>query len=138
MSSLVFELKFSEKGLQAIDIYETESQASYLIDNPFDKLNEKLGHHDVVLDIQGTSFQKKVWDEICRIPLGKTLSYKALAEKIGKPKAYRAVALACSQNTLVLIIPCHRVISSNRKISGYRFGQDLKKKLLAFEKKIKG
>lgn len=133
MFFIVFECQFSEKGISSIHISEQETPCKHSVVHPPDLLS-LLPFLD--LDIQGTVFQKKVWKEICRIPLGKTLSYKELAEKIGHPKAYRAVALACSQNKHPLIIPCHRVIGSNGNLSGYRFGQPLKKKLLELEQQI--
>ena len=71
-------------------------------------------------DIKGTDFQKKVWSEITKIPIGKTITYKELAMRIGKPNAYRAVANACAKNPLLEIIPCHRVIKSNGKLGGYK------------------
>ena len=70
-------------------------------------------------NLKGTDFQKIVWNEIKKIPKGKTITYKELAIKVGKPKAYRAVANACAKNPLLEIIPCHRVICSNGKLGGY-------------------
>ena len=80
-------------------------------------------------------FQEKVWREIEKIPYGKTTTYKKIAEKIGQPKAYRAVANACGKNPLPIIRPCHRVICSNGNIGGYSFGSGtiLKKALLSLE-----
>ncbi len=86
-------------------------------------------------NIKGTDFQKMVWNEIKKIPKGKTLTYKELAKKIGKPKAYRAVANACAKNPLLITIPCHRVIRSDRKMGGYmgKKGIERKKRLLKSE-----
>ena len=86
-------------------------------------------------NIKGTDFQKKVWLEISKIPKGKTISYKELAVKIGKPKAYRAVANACAKNPLLEIIPCHRVIREDGKMGGYegKKGIERKKRLLQGE-----
>ena len=86
-------------------------------------------------NIKGTDFQKKVWLEISKIPKGKTTSYKELAIKLGKPKAYRAVANACAKNPLLEIIPCHRVIREDGKMGGYngKKGVKRKKKLLKSE-----
>ena len=85
--------------------------------------------------IKGTGFQKMVWTEIKKIPRGKTITYKELSIKIGKPKAHRAVANACAKNPLLEIIPCHRVIRSDGKIGGYRGkeGIERKKRLLESE-----
>ena len=86
-------------------------------------------------NIKGTDFQKKVWLEITKIPKGKTITYKELALKIGKPKAYRAVANACAKNPLLEIIPCHRVIREDGKMGGYngKKGVKRKKRLLKSE-----
>jgi len=82
-----------------------------------------------------TDFQKMVWEEIDKIPYGKTVTYKDIAEKIGKPNASRAVANACGQNPTPVIRPCHRVICSNGDIGGYSApgGAIAKRKLLEKE-----
>jgi AraC family transcriptional regulator, regulatory protein of adaptative response / methylated-DNA-[protein]-cysteine methyltransferase len=89
---------------------------------------------NIPLDIQGTVFQQKVWSVLRQIKPGETLSYSEIAEKIGKSKAVRAVATACSSNKLAVVIPCHRVISKTGEISGYRWGVERKKMLLAKER----
>ena len=85
--------------------------------------------------IKGTDFQKMVWTEIKKIPRGKTITYKELSIKIGKPKAHRAVANACAKNPLLEIIPCHRVIREDGKMGGYngKKGARRKKRLLKNE-----
>ncbi|MGV8162294.1 MAG: methylated-DNA--[protein]-cysteine S-methyltransferase [Candidatus Nanoarchaeia archaeon] len=88
----------------------------------------------VNIRFSGTAFQEKVWREMQKIPYGKTISYRELAEKIGSPRAYRAVANACGKNPLPIIIPCHRVVASNG-IGGYSAGIEIKLKLLEIEKK---
>jgi len=85
------------------------------------------------LDIQGTSFQQRVWRALQQIPPGQTLSYKNLAKTIGRPKAIRAVGAACAKNNLSLAIPCHRAISSTGALTGYRWGIQRKKELLRRE-----
>lgn len=89
---------------------------------------------DLPLLPKGTEFQKKVWRELQNIPYGKTCSYKDIAEKIGSPKAARAVGRANNKNPIILIIPCHRVIGSDRRLVGYGAGLELKERLLALEK----
>ncbi|MGB1288611.1 MAG: bifunctional DNA-binding transcriptional regulator/O6-methylguanine-DNA methyltransferase Ada [Aggregatilineales bacterium] len=91
-------------------------------------------HFDLPLDIQVTAFQKRVLEELQRIPYGETRSYGEIAKALGKPKASRAVGAACGANPVPLIIPCHRVIGSSGKITGYAFGTDRKKQLLTMEK----
>jgi len=91
----------------------------------------------IPLDIQGTDFQRKVWASLIDIPLGKTVSYKDIATKIGNPNAVRAVANACGANKIPILIPCHRVIASDGSLGGYSGGGgiDTKRKLLVFERK---
>lgn len=81
----------------------------------------------------GTAFQLKVWDALCTIPAGETLSYGGLAERIGKPTAVRAVGLANGANPISLVVPCHRVIGSNGTLTGYGGGLPRKRWLLAHE-----
>ncbi|RPI61177.1 MAG: methylated-DNA--[protein]-cysteine S-methyltransferase, partial [Ignavibacteriales bacterium] len=88
---------------------------------------------DVPLDIEGTDFQKRVWNELRNIPYGKTISYKTLSEKLGDVKAIRAVGKANGQNPIAIIIPCHRVIGANGSLVGYAGGLDIKEKLLHLE-----
>ena len=84
---------------------------------------------------EGTPFQQKVWKELCTIPYGQTISYGELARRIGNPNASRAVGLANGSNPIPIIIPCHRVIGSNGKLTGYGGGLPIKEKLLALEKR---
>ena len=88
---------------------------------------------DIQLDIQGTEFQKKVWRELAKIPYGKTVSYSEIADKIKNKKAVRAVGTANSKNPLSLILPCHRVIGSDGKLTGYAGGLSIKARLLELE-----
>lgn len=82
---------------------------------------------------KGTEFQKKVWEELLKIPYGKTKSYQEIAEAVGKPKAQRAVGSACNKNPILLIIPCHRVVSKTGKLTGFACGIDRKEQLLKME-----
>jgi AraC family transcriptional regulator of adaptative response/methylated-DNA-[protein]-cysteine methyltransferase len=88
---------------------------------------------DLPLDIQGTAFQSRVWRALRDIPLGETRSYREVAAHLGEPAAARAVASACSQNHLALLIPCHRVVGADGALSGYRWGVDRKRTLLERE-----
>lgn len=85
---------------------------------------------DLPLDIRGTAFQQRVWQALREIPLGSTASYSEVAEKIGSPKAVRAVAGACAANSIAVAIPCHRVVRDDGNLSGYRWGADRKRRLL--------
>jgi AraC family transcriptional regulator, regulatory protein of adaptative response / methylated-DNA-[protein]-cysteine methyltransferase len=87
------------------------------------------------LDVRGTAFQQRVWKALQAIPSGSTASYAAIAARIKMPKAVRAVAGACAANPVAVIIPCHRVVCSDGKLSGYRWGVERKRSLLARESK---
>ena len=82
---------------------------------------------------KGTEFQKKVWAELLKIPYGKTKSYQEIAEAIGKTNAQRAVGSACNKNPILLIIPCHRVVSKTGKLTGFTCGIDRKEHLMKLE-----
>ena len=88
---------------------------------------------EVALEVSGTSFQLSVWRELCLIPEGATRSYGEVAARIGRPSAARAVGHANGSNPVSILIPCHRAIGRNGKLTGYRWGLEIKKKLLAFE-----
>jgi AraC family transcriptional regulator of adaptative response/methylated-DNA-[protein]-cysteine methyltransferase len=85
---------------------------------------------DLPLDVRGTAFQERVWQALGEIPLGSTASYADIAQRIGAPKAVRAVAQACGANRLAVAIPCHRVVRSDGNLSGYRWGVERKRQLL--------
>lgn len=98
-----------------------------------DYLSGSLHQLDLPLDVQGTVFQRKVWDELRRIPYGEKRTYTEVAQAIGNPAAVRAVARACATNPTALVVPCHRVIGSNGSLTGYRWGLARKKLLLEHE-----
>lgn len=93
-----------------------------------------LTDFDVVLELSGTEFQRKVWQALLTIPYGETRTYGEIAEQIGSPTAYRAVGLANGHNPVGIIVPCHRVIGANGSLTGYGGGLDKKKVLLEMEK----
>jgi AraC family transcriptional regulator of adaptative response/methylated-DNA-[protein]-cysteine methyltransferase len=88
---------------------------------------------DLPIDVRGTAFQQRVWQALREIPAGETVSYTALAKRIGAPKAVRAVAQACGANLLAVAIPCHRVVQSDGGLAGYRWGVERKRELLRRE-----
>jgi AraC family transcriptional regulator of adaptative response/methylated-DNA-[protein]-cysteine methyltransferase len=88
---------------------------------------------DLPLDIRGTAFQQRVWQALCEIPAGTTASYAEIATRIGQPQAVRAVARACAANAIAVAIPCHRVVRTDGALSGYRWGVERKRELLARE-----
>lgn len=93
---------------------------------------------DLKLAPKGTPFQRAVWDALLRIPFGETISYLTLAQRVGRPKASRAVGQANGANPIALIIPCHRVIGADGTLTGYGGGLPLKQALLDFERRIAG
>lgn len=95
----------------------------------------ELETFDLSVAPQGTPFQQRVWSELQKIPYGETISYGELARRIGNPKASRAVGLANGSNPISIVIPCHRVIGSDGKLTGYGGGLPIKEKLLALEKR---
>ncbi len=90
---------------------------------------------DLPLDIHGTDFQRRVWQALMKIPLGRTASYAEIARAIGRPSATRAVAQACGANNIAVAIPCHRVVRSDGSLSGYRWGIARKAALLKRERR---
>jgi len=86
--------------------------------------------------LSGTDFQMKVWQALLEIPYGETCSYKAIAQKIGNPKAARAVGAANHNNPIMIVVPCHRVIGSQGKLVGYAGGLDMKARLLQLEERF--
>ena len=109
-----------------------------LIKNTKQQLDEyfagKRKKFDIPIKLEGTDFQIKVWKELLKIPYGETCSYLDIAKCIGNPKASRAVGMANNKNKIIIIVPCHRVIGSNKKLVGYACGLDVKEKLLELEK----
>jgi methylated-DNA-[protein]-cysteine S-methyltransferase len=93
----------------------------------------ELRRFDLLLDMQGTPFQLRVWRELERIPYGETRSYTQIATAIGAPHAVRAVGAANGANPIPIVVPCHRVIGASGKLVGYGGGLPLKKRLLALE-----
>ncbi|BDU15289.1 methylated-DNA--[protein]-cysteine S-methyltransferase [Lysobacter auxotrophicus] len=88
----------------------------------------------VPVDLIGTAFQKRVWDALMKIPHGETRSYSQVAEQIGHPKATRAVANACANNHLAIVVPCHRVVRGDGSLGGYRWGLPMKQRVLERER----
>ncbi|MFT7670070.1 MAG: methylated-DNA-[protein]-cysteine S-methyltransferase [Planctomycetota bacterium] len=138
----------SELGLREIR-FERENEAHQLDDNwiaggsgtheAIAQLESyfagDLTKFDLLLDAQGTDFMKSVWIELCHIPFGETISYGELAKRIGNPSASRAVGMANGRNPIPIVVPCHRVIGSNGRLTGFAGGLPLKERLLLHESK---
>lgn len=145
MDSVLGHLKLVEDNSFLVEIRFThedllESNSPFLLDvkkqlkEYFTGLRRKF---DINLKLDGTEFQKNVWNALTEIPYGEVCSYKDIAEKIGSPKAFRAVGNANNRNKIPIVIPCHRVIGSNGKLVGYDGGIEIKEKLLNLEKSFK-
>lgn len=116
---------------------EFEEGTSEVIDKAIKQLDEFFAGQRKIFDIPllfvGTDFQKTVWNELLKIPFGKTVSYGEMARRIGMPKAVRAVANANGANSMSIFAPCHRVIGSDHSLTGYGGGLDAKRTLLKLE-----
>lgn len=115
-------------------------------DAPFAAVRQQLAEYfagerqefDVPVQLAGTPFQQRVWQELVRIPYGTTISYAELARRVGQPTASRAVGSANGRNPVSILVPCHRVIGANGKLTGYGGGIDKKEWLLAWERRAMG
>lgn len=137
------EVKYSEKGIVSL-VFAKEKITNYTL-HSFNDCIKQLDEYfsgertefDLKLNLHGTEFQMKVWDELLKIPFGETTSYLAVATKIGDPNALRAVGNANGKNPVSIIVPCHRVIGTDGKLTGYAGGLWRKKWLLEHEQKYK-
>jgi AraC family transcriptional regulator, regulatory protein of adaptative response / methylated-DNA-[protein]-cysteine methyltransferase len=115
-------------------IEQSESALKTTVDAVLAYLEGWQPHLELPVDIRVTAFQKRVLDELTRIPYGETRTYGEIAAAIGQPKSARAVGRACATNPVPLVIPCHRVVGSDGSLTGYAYGTDRKKYLLEMEK----
>ena len=128
-------------GVNFVDsLDEVNSESTHIIDTCIKQLeayfNGSLKKFDVPLSQPGTPFQLKVWTQLAAIPYGKTISYMAVSKMLGDVKAIRAVGTANGRNNIAIIVPCHRVIGSNAKLTGYAGGLWRKQWLLEHEAKF--
>lgn len=135
------QLRFSDKGLSDLVFVEGyEGQANSVFSDAFLEWLQVFQAADTVtqwnyLDLEGTNFQKAVWRELLEIPFGGSTSYGAIADKVGRPKAHRAVGTAVGANPVSVLVPCHRVLPSTGRSGNYRWGADRKVALLDAEQK---
>lgn len=145
-------LFFSSKGILYLTVSNNEENIVTLVRDKFgqvEKVNSKEYdfHNQIIeyldgkrksfslpLDLRGTDFQMRVWNELLKIPYGETRTYKDIANIINVPKGYRAVGNALNKNPVLILIPCHRVIGTSGKLVGFGGGLELKAKLLEIEK----
>lgn len=116
------------------------TEESNLTKQTIKEINEYLDHKrtdfTIPLDPQGTDHQIKVWNELKKIPYSETRTYKELATSLGNPNASRAIGSACGKNPIMIIVPCHRVIGTDGKLTGYAGGIGVKEKLIDLETKL--
>ena len=136
----LMEIQATALGLRAANfanekiLTEVENMYNQLAIKQLDAyFNGEVKNFDLPLDLEGTDFQKRVWNELLKIPFGKTKSYMDIARAIGDPKTIRAVGMANGSNKIAIIVPCHRVIGSDGSLTGYAGGMARKKWLLEFE-----
>lgn len=119
---------------------EALAESPFLIKEAFLQLDEYLNgrrrEFTLPLEPAGTEFMRRVWEELRRIPFGKTVSYKDIARAVGNEKACRAAGMANNRNPIALFIPCHRVIGANGALVGYAGGLEMKRRLLDLEKTV--
>lgn len=117
----------------SIRLMKNEQELAPYIEQVDDYFSKRRKTFDMPIDLYGTSFQKKVWNQLQKIPYGKCYSYKQIAELIGNPRAVRAVGGANNQNPIAIVCPCHRVIGADGSLVGYGGGLDRKRYLLQHE-----
>ncbi|UOQ50395.1 methylated-DNA--[protein]-cysteine S-methyltransferase [Gracilibacillus caseinilyticus] len=128
---------WTDKNRPNARLIEDDEKVSNYVHQTIEYLHGKRKTFDIPLDLKGTSFQKAVWKELQNIPYGEVVSYSDIAEKIGRPNAVRAVGTANGANPVMMVVPCHRVISKSGSLTGFRGGLEMKKALLAMEESNK-
>lgn len=127
-----------EAVMKKLNLDDYKKMASPIIEKAILQLEEyfrgERKKFNLPIQLKGTEFQTKAWNELLRIPFGKTISYAEQACQISSPKAVRAIGSANGKNPISIIVPCHRVITSQSTISGYAGGASLKEKLLKLER----
>lgn len=139
------EIQGTENDIHSVLFMDEEPLVSEFQPEISQKLNQQLDNYfldgkwtfDVNLNPEGTEFQRNVWNQLQKIPFGKTISYLKLAQDLGDEKSIRAAASANGKNPICILIPCHRVIGKNGSLTGYAGGLHRKKFLLELEKGIK-
>lgn len=135
-------VSFLQKDMNQISVIQNSVSHSDLLYEAYTQLQEyfagKRTQFELPIHNEGTAFQRRVWQELRRIPYGETRSYQDLATAIGNPKACRAVGQANNKNPLLIINPCHRVIHKNGDITGFACGTDMKQFLLDLETQVLG
>jgi len=137
-----------EQGLQRLYCHVVDNKYDLILEDDWQQNNDffadviaqlqvyakgELSQFEVKLNPQGTDFQKQVWQALVTIPFGETRSYQAIAQQINNPKAVRAVGAANGRNPIPIIVPCHRVIGADGKLTGFAMGLEMKQQMLKLE-----
>jgi methylated-DNA-[protein]-cysteine S-methyltransferase len=137
----ILEISGTEEGIASIIFVDEAGKTNSVpevLNNAYIQLEEYFNGRrkvfDLKLDARGTEFQRKVWDELINIPFGETVTYKDIAIKLGDSNAVRAVGNANGKNPVSIVVPCHRVIGTNGRLTGYAGGLERKAWLLKHEK----
>jgi AraC family transcriptional regulator of adaptative response/methylated-DNA-[protein]-cysteine methyltransferase len=117
----------------AAEIHRDDRELGTAVAEILRNLAGRTPHIDLPLDVRATAFQRRVWEELRRIPVGQTRTYGEIARQIGQPKAQRAVGRACATNPVALVVPCHRIVRGDGAAGGYRWGAGRKQALLGRE-----
>ena len=123
-----------KKRLPGYLLIEEDKTLQGYITELIEFLDGKRQEFTAAVALHGTAFQQSVWQALLEIPYGETVSYSAIAERIGNPKAVRAVGSAIGANPILIVVPCHRVIGKNGSLTGFRGGIDMKVQLLDLER----
>ncbi len=140
----ILKVSYSAKGITSVVFTNTwyeHPRDDLFLQHCFEQLDAyfagRLQEFDVNLDLHGTAFQRAVWDQLRAIPYGQTVTYKEVADRMGRPDSVRALGNANARNPVAIIIPCHRVIGSDGSLTGYAGGLWRKKWLLEHEHRYK-
>jgi methylated-DNA-[protein]-cysteine S-methyltransferase len=133
LAGIYFEEHRHFKGVQGWSVDPTHAILRQTAAQLDDYFAGRRCDFDLPLDLQGTPFQRSVWQALCAIPFGQTTSYGEHARALGNPRALRAVGAAIGRNPVSIIVPCHRVLGATRTLTGYAGGLERKRALLALE-----
>ncbi|MFS7389364.1 methylated-DNA--[protein]-cysteine S-methyltransferase [Carnobacterium maltaromaticum] len=125
--------KWMRKRYFDFKLIQDDDKLAASIEALINYLKGKQRDFKIELDIIGTDFQKDVWESLKAIPYGETRNYSMIADSIKRPKAVRAVGTAIGANPLLIVVPCHRVLGKNKRLTGYRGGLAMKERLIALE-----
>lgn len=140
-----FSVDYEEGVITAIDIDDSDDLPEITVNEEPSILEVQMKEYlkgerkqfTVMVKLVGTPFERQVYTTAIQIPYGETVSYKQIAERLGKPDGARAVGNALNKNKLPILVPCHRVVGSDGSLKGYRYGLEMKEKLLKLEKENK-